>query len=119
MKKESFERIVKEVTIVNKDKTLTVLRTKEDFIDDLLQNESIDNIKDGLVFYVLDNNEKDKINHCRMNKYIKAIEGIEQTIYIETFYVEGSQSTKEIEQLQNIKITLIKTLANWLFNEEE
>lgn len=100
-------------------KATKFLRTKADFIDDLLESNSIYNIQTSIKdFFQIEDNAKD--NYYILIRFCKALEGIEQQILLEktrdkiTSYEQIIDSNK-IQRLQIDKINLIKDLANWLF----
>lgn len=100
-------------------KAVKFLRSKADFIDDLLESESIYNIQTSIKdFFQIEEEYKD--NYYILNRFCKAIEGVEQQILLEKTrekLTNGQQivNTEKIDRLQNDKIDLIKDLANWLF----
>lgn len=116
MNKKEFERIVKDNRIINDNNEIVTLKTKEEFIDNLLQNEDISIIKNSLISFQALNNDNDKDNYCILNRYIKAIEGLEQAKSIEIFYIKDN-TEKDYDKLEELKIRYIKTLVNWLFEE--
>lgn len=118
MKDNEFLKIVNP-KMSKTHKATKFLRTKADFIDDLLESESIYNIQTSIKdFFQVEDNAKD--NYYILNRFCKALEGIEQQILLEktrdkiTNYEQIIDSNK-IQRLQIDKIDLIKDLANWLF----
>lgn len=115
MKNESFERLVKERRIIDNNNKIITLKTKDDFINDLLQNEDIENIETSIMYFNNLQNDEDRLNHTRLTNFIQAIKGIDNAISIETTIINDINTDLVIKELKENKIRYIKYLANWLF----
>lgn len=123
MKNANFKRLVDElVTLEGKE-----LRTKTDFIEDLLETEDITHIRLALkrrsTTTLLENDSK---NYDIIVNFVKAIQGVEAIIELEKEQknITRKQVHKKetnfvkIHKMEEAKIQLIKELANWLYVEE-
>lgn len=115
MKNESFERLVKERRIIDNNNNIITLKTKDDFINDLLQNEDIENIETSIMYFNNLQNDEDRLNYTRLTNFIQAIKGIDNAISIETTIINDINTDLVIKELKENKIRYIKYLANWLF----
>lgn len=115
MKNEQFERIIKEERIIDNNNNIITLRTKEQFIDNLLKEEDITIIEKAMMHFNNLDNDEDRNNHIRLINFIQAIKGIEHAESIELAIINDVNTDLQLKQLKENKIRYIKYLANWLF----
>ena len=115
MKNESFERLVKENRIIDNNNNIITLKTKEEFINDLLQNESIENIEKSMMYFNNLQTDEDRLNHTRLTNFIQTIKGIDNAISIEISIINDINTDLVVKELKENRIRYIKYLANWLF----
>lgn len=95
------------------------LRTKKDFIDDLLETESIYNIQTSIKdFFQVE--EQARLDYYTLNRFVSALEGLDNQIFLAKARQELTMNEEEVNQkqilkLKEIKIDLLKDFANWLF----
>ena len=99
-------------------KEVRFLRNKSDFIDDLLEKEDIYNIETSIKD-VLEIPDNVKDEYFVLNRFVKALNGIDSQIFLERTRqernIEETTDHNKLQRLQIDKIDLIKDLANWLF----
>lgn len=119
MKNQVFESLVKNngvITRVNRKNEKLV--TKEQFIDDLLTTEQVDNIQDCLQDFTKVRAEYNT-EWSVLRFYCRAIQGLQDAIFLEmtvkTLTNVRDTDNERLEQLKEEKIRYISDFANYLF----
>lgn len=119
MKKEVFESLVKNNGIIIKvNQNNEKLVTKEQFIDDLLTRECVDNIAECLQ-ELKDIKAEYQTEWSMVRFYCSAIKGLNDAMFLERVAMQNTQTREcnyeRLEQLQQQKIQYISDFANYLY----
>lgn len=119
MKNIIFNNLVKNNGIIIKvNSNNEKLQSKEQFIDDMLQRETTENIQDCLQ-NLSDIKQEYKTEWSMIRMYCNAIKGLDNAIFLEmtTETLTGTRTTNSnsIEELKQQRIKFISDFANYLY----